>query len=304
MPCYWYILGGTTPIDSGGTIKVAPTDTVTYVVAMDLCGTITYDTVTVFDTGCAGPPAATFSYIASPAAGGMDTMAFWLTVTSGGIDSAVWSFGDGTSDTGYSPVHVYTVPPDSFDVCLSVYGPCGADTVCQWVHTVACTVPAVAFTSTVSTVFANTVGFTYTGSTLYVDSVVWYFGNGYSWGYGTGTFSYTYSAEGTYTVCAVAYSRCGNDTGCNVVNVSLGVPALTQLDGVNVYPNPAGDEITVRGAESGSVQIVDVYGEVMKTETVNRNSAVIDISGLLSGVYMVVVTDGYGEKKVVRVVKE
>ena len=50
MPCYWYVLDGTSPIDSGGSIAVTPTDTTTpttYVVAMDLCGTITYDTVTV-----------------------------------------------------------------------------------------------------------------------------------------------------------------------------------------------------------------------------------------------------------------
>ncbi len=48
MPCYWYVLGGSTPIDSGGTIKVAPASTTTYMVSMDLCGTITTDTVTVY----------------------------------------------------------------------------------------------------------------------------------------------------------------------------------------------------------------------------------------------------------------
>jgi len=41
MPCYWYVLGGTAAIDSGGSIAVAPTDTTmptTYVVMMDLVG--------------------------------------------------------------------------------------------------------------------------------------------------------------------------------------------------------------------------------------------------------------------------
>ena len=57
MPCYWYILGGTSAIDSGGTLAVAPTDTTmptTYVVVMDLCGTITYDTVMVTVRGTTG----------------------------------------------------------------------------------------------------------------------------------------------------------------------------------------------------------------------------------------------------------
>ena len=47
MPCYWYVAGNSTPIDSGGTIKVHPAVNTTYVVSMDLCGTITYDTVQV-----------------------------------------------------------------------------------------------------------------------------------------------------------------------------------------------------------------------------------------------------------------
>ncbi len=53
MPCLWYILGEPTPIDSGGRILVHPAGTTTYIVAMDLCGTITYDTVvvTVADVG-------------------------------------------------------------------------------------------------------------------------------------------------------------------------------------------------------------------------------------------------------------
>ena len=53
MPCLWYTLGEPTPIDSGGRIRVHPAGTTTYIVAMDLCGTITYDTVvvTVADVG-------------------------------------------------------------------------------------------------------------------------------------------------------------------------------------------------------------------------------------------------------------
>ncbi len=47
MPCYWYVAGNSTPTDSGGTIKVHPAVNTTYVVSMDLCGTITYDTVQV-----------------------------------------------------------------------------------------------------------------------------------------------------------------------------------------------------------------------------------------------------------------
>ena len=58
MPCYWYIPAiGASPIDSGGTIMVHPTTTTTYLVEMDLCGTLTRDsvTVTVVPVGIASP---------------------------------------------------------------------------------------------------------------------------------------------------------------------------------------------------------------------------------------------------------
>jgi hypothetical protein len=47
MPSYWYALGSSTPIDSGGTIYVTPTTTTTYVARLDLCGRQSYDTVKV-----------------------------------------------------------------------------------------------------------------------------------------------------------------------------------------------------------------------------------------------------------------
>lgn len=51
MPCYWYVLGNPNTIDSGGTLVVAPDTTTTYVLSMNLCGTVTYDTVVVTVVG-------------------------------------------------------------------------------------------------------------------------------------------------------------------------------------------------------------------------------------------------------------
>ncbi|MCW3123616.1 MAG: hypothetical protein JWQ38_3108 [Flavipsychrobacter sp.] len=47
MPCTWYIKGSTTPIGYSGGFKVHPDVTTSYVVEMDLCGNVTYDTVVV-----------------------------------------------------------------------------------------------------------------------------------------------------------------------------------------------------------------------------------------------------------------
>ncbi len=46
--------------------------------------------------------------------------------------SYLWDFGDGASDTAYSPIHRYATK-DSFLVQLIVTNDCGADTLAQWV---------------------------------------------------------------------------------------------------------------------------------------------------------------------------
>ena len=48
LPYRWFVLGSTTPIDSGGGIWVHPTVTTTYIVEQNLCGMIKYDTVKVW----------------------------------------------------------------------------------------------------------------------------------------------------------------------------------------------------------------------------------------------------------------
>ena len=49
MPCTWYTYGDTTPIGYGGGIDITPTATgvYQYVVMLDLCGHVTYDTMTL-----------------------------------------------------------------------------------------------------------------------------------------------------------------------------------------------------------------------------------------------------------------
>jgi len=55
MPCWWYAPGSSSAIDSGGRIQVSPDTTTTYVMMMDLCGNITYDTMTVWVWPLASP---------------------------------------------------------------------------------------------------------------------------------------------------------------------------------------------------------------------------------------------------------
>ncbi len=214
MPCYWYVLGGTAPIDSGGSIIVRPTDTTTYVVAMDLCGTVTYDTVTVNVLPCAGPPAVSFTDT------GSHTLDFTYTGIAGCTDSIRWDFGDGSTSTLTDPVH-------------------------------------------------------------------------------------TYSATGTYSVCATVYTYCGSNSACNTVGVvtegTSPQPSPKEREPL-VYPSPAGGSITVANAMGGEVRMFDIMGVEVKRLNSQKVKEVIDISHLSDGVYIVQVVSGNGERKCVRVV--
>lgn len=55
---------------------------------------------------------------------------FTYTGTIAGYDSVVWDFGDGTTDTGFSPIHTYAVA-DTYYVCATVYTNCGSHTWCK-----------------------------------------------------------------------------------------------------------------------------------------------------------------------------
>jgi hypothetical protein len=68
----------------------------------------------------------------------------------------------------------------------------------------------------------HTIGFTYTGSTTGLDSVVWNFDDG-SMDTGT-TALHTYSVAGTYRPCVTIYTDCGSDMYCN--NLVVLIPSL------------------------------------------------------------------------------
>ncbi len=290
MPCYWYILGGTTPIDSGGTILVHPLTTTTYVVSMDLCGTVTYDTVTVNVTPCTGLPAVSFTDT------GSSTVGFSYTGVVGCIDTISWNFGDGSASNAVNPVHTYSAV-GTYTVCVTDYTYCGSNSDCQTV-TITCPTPVAAFTDT----GATTVGFTYTGTITSLDSVVWNFGDG-SMGTGINPM-HTYSVANTYTVCVTAYTGCGNDTVCSVVNVTLAVPVISVLEKVNIYPNPAGDNVTIGGAQGCGVRVFNMLGQQVFEDRLTTNKQTENISHLVNGVYTIQLTNSNVYKKNIQLLKQ
>lgn len=166
------------------------------------------------DCSCTSMPIASYVDTNSlSATGGGDTVRFGYTGPTSGIDSVRWSFGDGTTSNLTNPTHIYSTI-GTYHACVRIYSYCGNDVHCTDITIPCITAPGSSFTSTGISASRN---FTYTGTTIGLDSVAWAFGDS---GHATGlTTAHTYTAIGTYIVCATAYNLCGNNTSCNTITV-------------------------------------------------------------------------------------
>ena len=246
------------------------------------------------DCSCTSMPVANYTDT------GTITIGFNYTGTTASIDSVVWNFGDGTATvTGTTPIHTYTAS-GTYDACATVYSSCGNDMYCSEITVSLCTTAPVASFSDTGT---QTIGFTYTGTTAGMDSVVWSFGDG------TICDSmnpiHTYTTAGTYTICVTAYTACGNDTVCSSVVVPpLGVPSLP-LANVQVFPNPTNNELYITGIVlNTSYRLLDVTGECMQHGVLVFGSNTLLMKTIAPGIYILEMTGPDGERDIVRVVKE
>lgn len=149
------------------------------------------------------------------------------------------------------------------------------------------TTPAASFTDTGTTTF----GFVYTG-TGSVDSVGWTFGDG-----GTSAITnptHTYTASGTYTVCVVAYSACGNDTSCSSVvavvpppSVGVTATALSNTDW-RVYPSPSNSVLNLAAPDKiTSVVIRNTIGQTVFRNQYNELHVKVDVTNFPGGLYFI-----------------
>lgn len=153
----------------------------------------------------------TITCVTAPIANFTDTgiyvKGYIYTGTTTALDSVTWNYGDGGHGVGSSVTHVYA-SPGSYNVCVTAYSQCGSNTVC---HTIVISCPGTpisAFTYTGTSVIHTT----YSGTTTYIDSVTWDFGDG---SFGTGlTATHSYAVPDTFHICATVYTACGIDSSC------------------------------------------------------------------------------------------
>ena len=164
-----------------------------------------------------------------------------------------------------------------------------------------CTLPVANYTNTNPA--GGSVSFSYTGTTP-VDSVTWDFGNGQK---GRGlTTSKTYTQNGSYTVCATAYTTCGSNAYCKQVTISsLAVTAANAFPELQIFPNPAQSILHINGLrEQASYTLYTGIGQSVKHGVLTAGQSAIDVSALAAGWYIVELQSAAGEKQRFKVVKQ
>jgi len=208
-----------------------------------------------------------------------------------------WEFGDGGTSGIMEPNHLFT--NGSYKVCLNVFdGNQCNDYICKTVNVSTLSNPCTPIFTAIQSLAQNN---SYTFS-LYNNCAAnaW----SYAWSFGDGTSTagvsptHTYTAPGTYTVCASSYDSLGNAfTWCDyvVVPVILGVNE-NNVSKVSLFPNPAKDNITINNLSGNeSIQLSTVEGRVVN-QLMNGDAQKItmDINEFPSGVYIMTINGSKG----------
>ncbi len=79
--------------------------------------------------------------------------------------------------------------------------------------------------------------------------------------------------------------------------VPLGVSKVSQVDMINIYPNPARTQLTISSAERMNIiYITNLVGQTVMNQQPNSSKVQVDISGLPTGVYFVRVNESVVRK--------
>lgn len=122
----------------------------------------------------------------------------------------------------------------------------------------------------------------------------------YTWDFGDGSAadnsqdpSYTYTADGTYTVTLVSSNSCGSDTATEVITVIVSGIEDASAAVLKVNPNPSEGVfyITVdnAGISSMRMEVLDVHGKLVMSENESNMSSSytkqIDLTSFAKGIY-------------------
>ncbi len=200
----------------------------------------------------------------------------------------VWSFGDGTVDSGASVTYTFN-DPGTYNVILMAVGDS-----CSSQRTISVTV-----TPNVPPVANFIYNYLGDGTTQFFNlstnatSFVWYFGDGDSSLLPNPV--HTYTANGTYTITLIATNPCGFvDTFEQTITITdlstVDVELVESGSTIVVHPNPIDEFLRIKlptNYDSGVMLVIrDMTGKIILSQTITENSTSVNTSSLTVGTYI------------------
>jgi len=80
---------------------------------------------------------------------------------------------------------------------------------------------------------------------------------------------------------------CNNSKSFKLADIYTGINNLVQNSYFGISPNPAKNSIVIEGIEtSKTIYIVNILGEIVLEQNINKNNLTIDVSALTKGIYL------------------
>ena len=99
-----------------------------------------------------------------------------------------------------------------------------------------------------------------------------------------------------HTISKIRYNNLYVDN-IYVGTVNVGIEEVLSENSFSAYPNPASDFISIIDEnEILKIEIIDIYGKLIKSEKVYRKQTNVDVNELLEGLYFLKIYDNLGSK--------
>ena len=139
----------------------------------------------------------------------------------------------------------------------------------------------------------------------------------WSWDFGDGSPRgtmrhpyHSYAASGTYNVCLTVSNENSSNTSCRTITIgtsSVDDGMSAAVADITLFPNPVEDYLIVTLGEyipqHGQIMIYDISGRPVHTQRIYYGQNNVDMTGLVSGMYLLHISDGnvvIKEEKVIR----
>ncbi len=219
-----------------------------------------------------------------------------LTTFTQGDVTYVWDFGDNNTSTDASPKHTYStgVGTQTFTVILkaSIKDGC-KDSAVKTININP--LPTTCDFDLVRDYSASLTSYKMTpkGGSLAGIDYTWLTGDGNTVDSKNQGTSYSYSAVGKYCVTMIAENSSGcecSKTKC--ITLDLDVNSASSMNNlITIFPNPTNGVFNVKldayVKDNMTINVYNAIGELVKTMTVDTNSANVDLSTFANGVYVV-----------------